>query len=257
MSSLFLFARVMLTKILDSLLTVFYPQACQNCGGSVENYEFGAACQNCWQKTRVFSGRETVCYKCHKFQSEKESNFQTFCHQCDTRIFTNAPAPPVTITKTLLQVSVLNLKREPFVSKNLRKIFIKAFEISEFQDATLIIPIPLSKKRLLERGFNQAAVLAKILSAETKIKLDEQSLARKVHTPMHRAGMDTKARELTVKNAFEVKRPNLIKGEKILLVDDVFTSGATGSGVCEGFEKIRRGKGLCSELSPELFKMKK
>ena len=182
-----------------------------------------------------FTGRETVCYKCHKFQSEKESNFQTFCHNA-TRIFTNS-ARAAGLYENALQVSVLNLKREPFVSKNLQKIFIAAFEISEFQDAGLIIPIPLSKKRLLERGFNQAAVLAKILSLETKIKLDEQSLARKIHTPMHRAGMDTKARELTVKNAFEVKRPNLIKGEKILLVDDVFTSGATASACAKVLKK--------------------
>ena len=235
MLSLFYLLPFMLTKVLDSLLTVFYPQACQNCGASVENYEFGAACQNCWQKTRIFTGRETVCYKCHKFQSEKESNFQTFCHQCDAHFYERARAAG--LYENALQVSVLNLKREPFVSKNLRKIFIKAFEISEFQDASLIIPIPLSKKRLLERGFNQAAVLAKILSLETKIKLDEQSLARKVHTPMHRAGMDTKARELTVKNAFEVKRPNFIKGEKILLVDDVFTSGATASACAKVLKK--------------------
>ena len=225
----------MLTKVLDSLLTVFYPQACQNCGASVENYEFGAACQNCWQKTRIFTGRETVCYKCHKFQSEKESNFQTFCHQCDTHFYEQARAAG--LYENALQVSILNLKREPFVSKHLRKIFISAFEISDFQDADLIIPIPLSKKRLLERGFNQAAVLAKILSNETKIKLDEQTLVRTIHTPMHRAGMDTKARELTVKNAFEVTRPKIIKDKKMLLIDDVFTSGATASACAKILKK--------------------
>ena len=119
----------------------------------------------------------------------------------------------------------------------MRKTFISAFEKTEFQDADLILPIPLSKKRLLERGFNQAAVLAKILSNETKIKLDEQSLVRKIHTPMHRAGMDTKARESTVKNAFEITRPKLINGKKILLIDDVFTSGATASACAKVLKK--------------------
>ena len=41
--------------------------------------------------------------------------------------------------------------------------------------------------------------------------------------------MDKKARDLTVKNAFEVGRPKLIKGANVLLIDDVFTSGATAS----------------------------
>ena len=87
----------------------------------------------------------------------------------------------------------------------------------------------LKKKRLLERGFNQAVVLSKILSKQFDIKFDQQSLVRKIHTPMHRAGMDGKARALSVENAFEVMRPVFIRGEKILLVDDIYTSGATVS----------------------------
>jgi predicted amidophosphoribosyltransferase len=49
--------------------------------------------------------------------------------------------------------------------------------------------------------------------------------------------MDRRARELTVENAFEVTRPNFIKGEKILLIDDVFTSGATGSYCAKALKK--------------------
>ncbi len=225
----------MLKKILDSLLTVFYPQACQSCGASVESYDFGAACRKCWNTTRLFTGRETVCHKCNKFQSEKETDFQIFCHQCDAHFYEQNRSAG--LYENALQVSVLNLKREDFVSKKLRKTFIEAFEKSDFQDADLIIPIPLSKKRLLERGFNQASVLAKILSDETKIKLDESSLIRTIHTPIHRAGMDDKARELTVKNAFEVKRANFIKDKKILLTDDVFTSGATASACAKVLKK--------------------
>lgn len=225
----------MLTKVLDSLLTVFYPQSCQNCGASVENFEFGTACQKCWNRTRFFSGKETACFKCGKFLSDKEIDFQTFCHQCDAHFYEQARAAG--LYENALQSSILNLKIEPFVSKKLREVFVSAFERSDFQDADLIVPIPLSKKRLLERGFNQADVLAKILSDETKIKLDEKSLARKIHTPMHRAGMDNKAREMTVKNAFEVTRPNLIRDKKILLVDDVFTSGATASACAKVLKK--------------------
>lgn len=225
----------MLTKVLDSLLTVLYPQVCQNCGASVENFESGEACQNCWQRTRIFSGTETVCYKCSKFLSEKESDFQTFCHGCDAHFYEQARAAG--LYENALQSSVLNLKREPFVCQRVRKAFVSAFEKTRFQDADLIIPIPLSKKRLVERGFNQAGVLAKILADVGEIKLDEQSLTRKIHTPVHRAGMDTKARELTVKNAFEVTRPKLIKGKKILLIDDVFTSGATASACAKVLKK--------------------
>jgi ComF family protein len=217
----------MLQKIYDSLLTLAYPQVCQICQNSVENSSDGVACQACWEKTRIFFGGETLCHKCGAFLQAKPSNFQTFCHRCDEHFYDAACA--VGVYEYALSASVLHLKREPFVAKRLKKLFVSCFQNSVFQDTTKLISVPLSKKRFLEREFNQAAILAKILSEQTGIALDEQSLARRVHTPMHRVGMDNKARETSVKNAFEVKLAKSIEGETILLIDDVFTSGATVS----------------------------
>jgi ComF family protein len=225
----------MFHKIYDSLLAVVYPQACQICENSVENSSEGIACGDCWQKTRIFSGAETLCHKCGEFLHENPTDFETFCRRCDEHFYDAARA--VGIYENALSASIVHLKNEPFVARNLQKLFLSAFENSSFQDAAKIIPVPLSRKRLLERGFNQAAVLARILAKHTKIDLDEKSLVRSVHTPMHRAAMDRKAREMTVKNAFEVKRPKLIEGENILLVDDVFTSGATVSNCAEVLKK--------------------
>ncbi len=225
----------MLTNIFDSLLTLAYPQACQICQNSVENLRDGVVCQNCWKQTHVFSGKEIVCYKCGRFLSDAETDLKTFCHQCDEHFYNAARA--VGLYENGLQASILHLKRTPFVSKYLKKLFISAFENSNFQDADKIVSVPLSKKRFIERGFNQAAVLAEILSDAVKIETDEHSLVRALHTPLHRAGMDTKARQLSVKNAFLVKRPKLIEGRNILLVDDVFTSGSTVSACAEILKK--------------------
>jgi competence protein ComFC len=230
----------MLRKIFDSLLAVVYPQACQICENSVENSFNGVVCQSCWEKTGVFFGAETLCRKCGAFLREKPSDFETFCHRCDEHFYDSARA--VGIYEHALSASILHLKSEPFVAKNLQKLFVSAFENSPFQDTNLIIPVPLSKKRFLERGFNQAAVLAQILANHTKIKLDEQSLVRTTHTKTHRAAMDRKARESTVKNAFEAKREKMIAGKNILLIDDVFTSGATVSSCAEALKQKGAGK---------------
>jgi ComF family protein len=225
----------MLRKIADSLLTLAYPQACQICENSVENSSDGIACASCWKKTLIFKGKETLCHKCGTFLSEKPIDFQTFCHTCDEHFYDRAAAAG--LYEHALSASILHLKREPFISRKLKKIVISRFENCGFQDAEIIIPVPLSGKRRLERGFNQAEVLAEVLIRNNALTLDKISLVRKMHTPVHRAGMDQKGRELTVKNAFEVKRKKLIEGKIILLVDDVFTSGATVSACAKELKK--------------------
>ncbi len=230
----------MLQKIYDSLLTLVYPQICQVCNESVENSADGVVCQKCWRKTRIFDRNKTLCVKCSAFLQEKPAKAQTFCHRCDEHFYDAARS--IGLYENGLAASVIYLKREPFVAQNLQQLFVSAFENAPFQDATVIIPVPLSKKRFLERTFNQAEVLAEILSKKSGLKIDRQSLARKIHTPMHRAAMDRRARELTVENAFEVKRPRLIEGENILLVDDVFTSGATASFCAKALKKKGAGR---------------
>lgn len=217
----------MLQKVFDSLFALAYPQACCGCRRSVENLADGFACRDCWEKTRVFSGREIICAKCGAYLRDSAAPVETFCRRCDEQFYDQARA--VGIYENALAASILHLKSEPFVARRLQKLFIAAYYHAAFNDANLIIPVPLSKKRRIERGFNQAEILAAILAKETKINTDEKSLARSLHTPMHRAAMDEKARAATVENAFEIKRREFIKNATVLLIDDIFTSGATAS----------------------------
>ena len=96
-------------------------------------------------------------------------------------------------------------------------------------EADLIIPVPLHSSRERERGFNQALILAQALARLARLPLDEHSLVRQSQTKMHRAGMDAKARRLSLVDAFRVRHPKLVAGKRVLLVDDVFTTGATAS----------------------------
>jgi len=230
----------MLSRISDALLSVIYPHQCQICKNIVERSSDGAACGDCWGKTTVFTAKDILCEKCGTYLGESETPSAVFCHRCDAHHYDFARA--IGVYHNALSASVIELKRTPHIASKIRELLFTAFHRRAFANSTLIIPVPLSAKRRYERGFNQAGVIANALSKETGLPIDEFSLIRKIHTPMHRVAMDKKARDLTVRNAFDVKRPKLMAGHNILLVDDVFTSGATVSYCAKVLKKNGAGK---------------
>jgi len=90
----------------------------------------------------------------------------------------------------------------------------------------LIIPIPLTRKRLLERGFNQSLLLAKELGIRTGLKVKGDILIKVKETPPQ-TSLGSKERRSNLKGAFFLKEPSLVFGKRVLLVDDVFTTGST------------------------------
>jgi ComF family protein len=123
----------------------------------------------------------------------------------------------------------LNLKREPHLCAKVIEALVRKQQQPPLNGATRIIPVPLHPERELERGFNQAVLIASELSRVTALPLDVVSLVRTMSVQRHRAGMDAKGREDTVAGAFTVRHPALVVAERILLIDDVFTTGATVS----------------------------
>ena len=205
------------------------------CGGEVGALSDGVACSNCWNATKIFTGNETLCGKCGAFLFDGSAPQATFCGKCEDQDFDLGIA--VGLYEKALAASVLSLKKNPSVSGRTKSLLKEtANRISDRAD--LVVPIPLSPRRLHERGFNQAALIGKVISRHLGVELDEATLIRQVDTPMHRAGMDRKARGMTVKNAFAVSRPKLVDGKNILLADDVLTSGETVSSCAKVLKKF-------------------
>jgi ComF family protein len=229
----------MLSGLQDPLLSLIYPQNCHNCELQVESHADGVACAECWASTRFFDGSEMLCAKCGAFFGDKAAPVPVYCHRCDDHNYDKAFA--LGIYERGLASAIVHLKKVPSPPKRLKDL-IKQNDVLGALDFDLIIPSPLSKHRRLERGFNQAETIADLVSRNCRVPVDKLSLVRKTHTPMHRMGMDQKARELTVKNAFAVTRPKLIEGKNILLVDDVLTSGATASACAKVLKKSSAAK---------------
>lgn len=214
----------------DSLLALVYPQPCAACGASVESRTLGVVCARCWRQTNLFSGAETLCWKCGLPSTGTvplEKREEVRCHRCDQDLYTAARA--CGIYEGALRASVLHLKQQPHLCRKLKDQLLRVQKQHPLDKATRIIPVPLHPEREKSRGFNQATVIGRALSLAGGVPLDEVSLVRTSHTVRHRAGMDAKGRLETVADAFRVTYPALISGERVLLVDDVFTTGATAS----------------------------
>ena len=95
----------------------------------------------------------------------------------------------------------------------------------------IVIPVPLAYKRLFHRGYNQATLLARPIAKAFGVRMDLFSLKRKYRADM--GHKNAKQRIENVKGVFNVIKPENIRGRKILLVDDVMTTGAT-------FSELRR-----------------
>jgi ComF family protein len=86
--------------------------------------------------------------------------------------------------------------------------------------------VPLHRQRLRQRGFNQSLLLARVIGSGLSIKVDFTSLQRtRVTEPQ--VNLSSEEREGNVKGAFTVKDPSAFRGKRVLLVDDVLTTGAT------------------------------
>lgn len=95
------------------------------------------------------------------------------------------------------------------------------------ENSHIILPVPLHRKRLWSRRYNQSAIIARDLSKfHENLHYLPHILRRKRATPPQK-GLNKKERAQNMRNAFHVKTPNDIAGKNIVLIDDVYTSGAT------------------------------
>lgn len=110
----------------------------------------------------------------------------------------------------------------------LKKIFERYFETlkNDFSDVDLVVAVPLHVKKLKHRGYNQSQILAKSLASLLDKKQDHQILIRSKNT-CSQTGLNKKDRQDNLCDAFSLAKTDAVRDKKILLVDDVHTTGVT------------------------------
>lgn len=134
--------------------------------------------------------------------------------------------------KPLIKKMIQCFKYEPFIKdlvKPISSLIISHFQLLDnkpnFSDF-ILIPIPLEKRKLKWRGFNQAEELAKEISKFLNLEVLSDVLI-KIKRTLPQVELESNERKENIKNVFLVKNDEKIKKKKILLIDDVYTTGST------------------------------
>ena len=106
------------------------------------------------------------------------------------------------------------------------------FEQADLSRPDCLLPVPLARKRLRERGYNQALMLARWLSAELDLEYDEHLLLRP-HETVAQQTLDAKSRRRNLLSAFALAPGAQVQGRHLALVDDVLTTGATAHSLAQ------------------------
>ena len=118
-------------------------------------------------------------------------------------------------------------KEMPYLYRSLIKFFQKYQKTYlQFDFYDIIIPVPISKNRMKIRGYNQSELIAKELSNISNIRLENKILI-KITNNIQQSLLDKDARAKNVQNVYKVTNYDKIFDKKILLIDDIYTTGAT------------------------------
>jgi ComF family protein len=215
----------LLENFIKSIRELFYPAVCLVCRAHLLELTEMHLCENCLADVRFI--RPPLCTCCgDKFSSETGADH--LCATCLTTpyFFSKARALLAYNDNAAHLIHSFKYGRKTAALSTFKAFWEKSGLQPEFQQADLILPVPLHLERLRWRGYNQALLLAELFFQEQREKINPFLLTRVKNTPPQ-TGLKGAARRKNILGAFAVKHPGQIVARKILLVDDVYTTGST------------------------------
>jgi len=219
-------------KFLSQLIDIIYPPHCHICGRFVSADEDRVSshhlCDDCLADLTPIT--HPICTVCGlPFSTRKGEDH--LCENClRKRPWYDSVRAPYLYSGPLVEaIQRFKYSSETQLTSSLGTLlssFAKELVPNPLTPDFLTVPVPLHIRRLRERGFNQSLLLAKVVATDLGTQLDYLSLIRIRHTRAQ-TGLRKEERRKNVKDAFSIIYPEIIKGKKILLVDDVFTTGYT------------------------------
>ena len=214
----------------DCFFDFLYPPYCYTCDKRLDEKE-KLICETCWKS-----------FKSHKYgikiknEDLKMSGKKNFA-DCYT-IYNYSD-------KSLKLIHIFKYYRKSSLSVRIGKDFGEVIKKNKLEKKfDMIIPVPLHKSRERERGFNQSYLISKYASSISGLPLFNNVIIRKKNNKSQSL-LTYNERIENVKNIFKVKFPEKINGKKIIIIDDIITTGLTVNSCCRELKKFNAGEIIC------------
>lgn len=208
----------------SSVLDLIYPPACVFCGKPLIWQNNITICSDCIELLEYMN--DESCWNCSSPLGKYRAR-QKECDECKHRNhkFTRVVAA-CKYNKSAKEIihayKFCNMKHlSSLISHIVYKRYLQEYSTLKFD---YIIPVPLHKRKICERGYNQSALIAKYISDMTGFTYSDKLLSRIKYT-VSQSLLNSQDRETNLIGAFDVEKP--LDNSTILLVDDVFTTGST------------------------------
>lgn len=202
---------------ISQLLNLLFPSKCPLCGNISDSYVFNPICSNCWGMIQKYDGPS-----CRICGIPTISNQTTACESCikDEQPFFQIIYYGLYEGILRKAIHLLKFKGIKRLAKPLSSLLLEL----PFPETDIIIPVPLHLKKLRQREFNQTALIGHYLSKQLKIPMLNDCLI-KIRETAAQTSLKRDERLKNVRKAFVALKS--LDGQKVLLLDDVITSGAT------------------------------
>ncbi len=198
-------------EILEQILNLIYPPSCGICGKIDSNF---------------------LCIKCQK-QLEKNAKFE-IVQNTNTNYYFQQHLY-IFEYQGIIRKAIIDYKfnEKSYFYKTIVNFLLKNkkfFSILKSYDT--IIPVPISKKRRKERGYNQSELIAKEIAKNLGIEYNTDCLF-KVKNIVEQSKLNKEERQKNIQGVYELHKQNRLQNKKILLIDDIYTTGSTVNECCK------------------------